>query len=411
MKTFRCLLSLMAVLVAVSCAPLPKTPNGPAPLLILVSIDGFRADYLDRGVTPNLSALAASGARGPMRPSFPSLTYPNHYSLVTGLRPDHNGVVNNTMRDDRQPGVIFKMSNNGAVQDDFWWAQAKPVWTSVEEHGARAATLFWPGSEAENHGRRPSYWLHYDEAMTSEARVAQVLSWVDMPADQRPGFITLYYSMVDHAGHDFGPDSPEVDAALAEADASIGQLLDGLRQRGLEGKVNLIIVADHGMAPHRPERFIRLEDMLPAGSYDVHAAGSVANIAAMPSHAAEVERVLIKTPHRYMHCWHKARLPVRFHYGHNPRIPEYVCLADVGGYIIGPSQDGWTPKPHGGSHGYDPDLNEMSALFIASGPDIRPGVVLPRFDNVDVYDLEMRLLHLPPEPNDGRLAPLRPALK
>jgi ectonucleotide pyrophosphatase/phosphodiesterase family protein 5 len=408
-------LAALACLSVVACSHIPTAPPtaeiAPAgPKLILISIDGFRADYLKEGITPNLQALADSGATAAMRPSFPSLTFPNHYTLVTGLRPDHHGIVNNTMRDPLKPDVTFKLSNKEAVADEFWWDDAKPLWVTAQAQGMKVATLFWPGSEAVNHGTRPTYWLPYDEMMPDVARVKQVLDWIDLSDAERPGAITLYYSQVDHQGHDFGPGSPEVDAALREVDTSIGQLVDGLKARGLYGKVNLIIVADHGMAKHKPERFIRLEDILPADSYDLVTGGQVAGLNAKPGHEAEVDKVLIITKHDYMQCWHKANIPARFHYGHHRRVPEITCMADVGGYIVAPSKDNWMPKPEGGSHGYDPAAQEMQALFIANGPAIRSGVTLQPFDNIDIYSLETKLLGIKPEHNDGHLGPLKAAL-
>lgn len=400
-----------------ACSHIPASPPiaegvtpSEAPRLILISIDGFRADYLKEGITPNLQALADGGASAAMRPSFPSLTFPNHYTLVTGLRPDHHGIINNTMRDPQKPDVTFKLSNREAVTDEFWWDDARPLWVTAQAQGVKVATLFWPGSEAVNHGTRPAYWLPYDEAMPVDARVKQVLDWIDLPAAERPGAITLYYSQVDHQGHDFGPGSPEVDTALREVDASVGQLVDGLKARGLYGKVNIIIVADHGMAKHRPERFIRLADLLPADSYDLVTGGQVAGLEAKPGHEAEVDKALITTKHDYMQCWHKAKIPARFHYGRHRRVPEITCLADVGGFIVGSSKDNWMPKPNGGSHGYDPFAPEMQALFIANGPAIRPGVTLKPFDNVDVYSLETKLLGIRGEPNDGSLRPFKAAL-
>lgn len=408
-------LAVLAFLGLGSCGHVEAPPPVVAaasqtPRLILISIDGFRADYLKADVTPNLQALADGGATAAMRPSFPSLTFPNHYTLVTGLRPDRHGIVNNTMRDPKRPGVTFRLSNRDAVTDEFWWDDAKPLWVSAQAQGVKVATLFWPGSEAVNHGVRPAYWLPYDETLPDEARVRRVLDWIDLPAAERPGAITLYYSQVDHQGHAFGPGSPEVDAALREVDASIGRLVDGLKARGLYGKVNIIVVADHGMAKHRPERFIRLADILPADSYDLVTGGQVAGLYAKPGHEAEVDKALIRTRRDHMQCWHKAKIPARFHYGHHRRVPEITCLADVGGFIIGPSKDNWMPKPEGGSHGYDPSAPEMQALFIANGPAIRPGVRLRPFDNVDVYSLETKLLGIRSEPNDGSLRAFGAAL-
>lgn len=408
----RWLLMILLVMLIPACTTVPEpvalhTPK--RPLMILVSIDGFRADYLDRGVTPNLKRLADVGAMGAMRPSFPSITFPNHYTLVTGLRPDQHGIVANTMRDETKPGVTFRMSNQEAVQDPFWWAGGKPFWTSAEEQGIKTATLFWPGSEAPHGGVRPSYWLPFNDEMPHEDRIQQVMDWIDLSVARRPGAITLYYSDVDHAGHDFGPDSPEVNAAAAKVDASIGQLLDGLKTRGLDGQVNVVIVSDHGMAKHRPEAFVKLADLLPPDSADMMG-GQVAGFNPKPGREAEVEAILLRE-HDHMQCWRKQDVPTRFAYGRHPRVPKIVCLAEPGGYIITPSNDNWMPKPQGGSHGYDPDHVDMRALFIAAGPDIQPGLKLDLFDNVHVYALEMALLGLTPEPGTADLQPLRAALK
>jgi ectonucleotide pyrophosphatase/phosphodiesterase family member 5 len=408
------ILSLCLCLVSACQTPqAPSTfaskPRSETPRLILVSIDGFRPDYLERGVTPNLKSLAKDGAVGAMRPSFPSLTFPNHYTLVTGLRPDHHGIVGNTMRDPKKPDTVFRMSNREAVRDGFWWDEAKPFWVSMREQNQIVATLFWPGSEAEIRGQRPNYWLPFDEKMPHETRVNLVLNWIDLPVNERPQAMTLYYSDVDTAGHDFGPDSPEVNEALKAVDVSIGQLIEGLKARGLMGKVNLLIVSDHGMSKHDPSKFIKVADLLPEGSADI-TGGQTAGFTPRPGREAEVDKALLK-PHDHMQCWRKENIPIRFHFGKNPRIAPIVCLVEQGGFIIASSNTNWMPKPNGGSHGYDPYLPEMEAIFIAHGPDIKPGIRLNTFEMVDVYPLLMHLLSLPPEANDGRLRPLVKALK
>jgi predicted AlkP superfamily pyrophosphatase or phosphodiesterase len=234
------LLASMFVLLS-GCAASAQAATSQRPPTILISIDGFRPDYLDRGVTPVLSALAAQGVRGSMRPAFPTKTFPNHYTLVTGLRPDRHGIVDNTMEDPAQPGVTFRMSNLAAVRDGRWWNGAEPIWVTAEGAGIRSATMFWPGSEAEIRGVRPSYVMPFNQAMPSAARADQVLAWLDLPADRRPEFATLYFDIVDTAGHNFGPDAPEVNAALGEVDAALGRLVAGLKARG--HAANLVVVA------------------------------------------------------------------------------------------------------------------------------------------------------------------------
>jgi len=176
------------------------------PMTVLISIDGFRADYLGRGVTPTMTAMAERGASAAMRPSFPSKTFPNHYTIITGLRPDRNGIVDNTMEDPAIPGVLFRMANHDAVVDRRWWDQGEPLWVTAEKAGVRSATMFWPGSEAAVRGVRPSLWLPFNQSKSAESRVDQVLAWADLPEDQRPQFITLYFDDVDAMGHTYGPE-------------------------------------------------------------------------------------------------------------------------------------------------------------------------------------------------------------
>ena len=415
MKTIRAGLLALAFAALAGCAAAPKPvqvarTDRPAaalqgPPLILISIDGFRADYIDRGVTPNLKALADEGAYAAMRPSFPSLTFPNHYTLVTGRRPDETGIVANTMRDPRRPGVTFKMADAAQVRDGFWWRAALPMWDSVVRAGGRSAVEFWPGSEAEVDGLRPTYYNPYDGKVSNAARVDQVLKWLDLPASKRPQALLLYFDEVDHAGHSYGPDSPEVDAAIAHVDAAIGRLRAGLKARGIDP--NLIVVADHGMAGIALDRTYFLEDYLPKGSYDAVVQGPEAEIDPAPGHAADLEKLThMSFPH--MRCWDKADIPAPYHYGRNPRVPAVLCLSDPGWMVVTTHARGiWGNR---GAHGYDPAAREMAALFIAHGPGVRAGVLLPSFDNVSVYDLEMHFLGLTPEPNDGDLSPFAAAL-
>src|SRR5689334_25056629 len=216
MATAGRLLVLIAVVFVAGCgvAP-PRHEPSPPDSLILISIDGFRADYLDRGITPTLASLAADGVRADaLKPAFPTLTFPNHYTIVTGLYPDHHGIVNNRMVDPAS-GKRFVYSDPKTTADPSWWG-GEPLWVSVERQGGHAATVFWPGSDVAIDGVRPDHWLTFDAKMTPTARVDQALAWLDLPPAQRPGFVTLYFEQVDHAAHNFGPDSKETDARSEE---------------------------------------------------------------------------------------------------------------------------------------------------------------------------------------------------
>lgn len=393
---------LLALLLA-ACATTAE--RAPRPLTILISIDGFRPDYLDRGVSPVLSRLAAEGARGVMRPSFPSKTFPNHYTLVTGLRPDRHGVVENTIEDPAIPGVTFKMSNLAAVQDRRWWDQGEPIWVAAERAGVVSATMFWPGSEAAIRGVRPTHWRRFDQSVPPQGRVDQVLAWLDLRAAQRPGLVTLYFDDVDTAGHNFGPDSRELEAAVARVDAALGQLTEGLKARGIGA--NIVVVADHGMA-HVPEaNRIYMDDVLPKAAYRTLTAGAFMTIYPAEGREAEVDAALIR-PHANMQCWRKAEMPARFHYGRNPRVAPYFCLPQTGWRLS--TRDYRPSKPEPGMHGFDPHSPDMAAIFVAHGPAFRAGAVLPTFDNVSVYPLLARLVGVRPAVNDGDMGDTLPAL-
>jgi predicted AlkP superfamily pyrophosphatase or phosphodiesterase len=403
-------LGLSLLLAACAGNPRPAPPaaavSAPAHPVILISVDGLRADYLRRGLTPNISALAARGVTTPaMRPSFPSLTFPNHYTLVTGLRPDRHGIVNNNM-DDAVLGR-FAMSIKEAVGDARWWNGGEPIWVTAERAGIPTATMFWPGSDAAIRGVRPRNWLPFDGAKPEGERVDQVLAWLDIKP--QAGFATLYFDTVDHEGHSYGPDSAEVNKALTEVDRQIGRLLAGLQARGIDA--NIVLVADHGMAQVSDDRRVFLDALIDTAKLKLVAGGAVAAINPAPGQEAAVRAALVKS-HPHMTCWDKAAIPAALHYGRNPRVPAIICAAEPG-WMIWLSLPRPDPSrgPLAGMHGYDPADPSMAAAFVAAGPGFRGGVVLPPFDNVDVHPLLLRLLGLPPMATDGNARTLAKALR
>ena len=409
--TFRLLPALACLLFAsVGCATRLDPP--PPPTVLLVSVDGLRPADITPAQMPVLNALGDAGVRADgMRPSFPALTFPNHYALVTGLRPDHHGIVHNTMRDATLGS--FRTASREAVGTAGWWGGV-PVWVSAERAGLRTATMFWPGSEAAIHGVRPHTWRAYADDTRAADNAATVIAWLAVPASQRPRFATLYLDQVDEASHEHGPDSPQAQAARTEVDAALGELLHSLQQRGLHDAVNLVVVSDHGFASVPPNQRIATTDMVSADLAEAISDGQVIGFAPLPGKTAETERVLLGRHAQYA-CWRRQELPARWQYGTHPRVPAIVCQMDPGWDALWPGKTEWLqqhqPQQMRGSHGYDPELPSMRASFIASGPAFRTQVTLPVFDNVDVYPLLMRLLHLPAEPNDGDLTPLLPALQ
>ncbi len=423
----RPLAALVLCALLAACLPTPRAPAPAAPApdaagpaapvalpdgdaLVLVSLDGVHPDALGRGHTPTLDRLAAGGVRAEaMRPSFPSLTFPNHYTLVTGLRPDRHGIVDNRMLD---PALgRFALSNRDAVGDARWWG-GEPLWLGVQRAGGRAATMFWPGSEAPIGGERPRWWFPFDSAMAPEARVDQVLAWLDLPAAERPRFITLYFEHTDEAGHDHGPDSPEAIAALQRLDEVLGRLLDGIDARGAAGRTHLVVVSDHGMAAVPPGQVMALDDWVDLEAVDVVTMGQLLGVNPRRGRRAEVERALLQ-PRPHVACHRRDETPAGWRYGAHPRVPRILCLAEPGWRIATRSALArWADQAHAtGAHGYDPAHPTMQALFLARGPAFAEGVVLPAFDNVHVYPLLAALLGIAPADHDGDPAVLRPALR
>ena len=408
--------SFTAVLLAFSAA-CQRTPavsvSVPAPdavrAVLLVSLDGFRADYIHRPVAVRLRALAASGVRAErMVPAFPSKTFPNHYTLVTGLRPEHHGIVANSMWDD-VIGKKFTIADTLVTHDTRWWG-GEPLWVTVEKQGRRAASYFWVGSDIVIAGRLPTWWKRYDGRVPNTERAKTVLDWLAMPPDTGPSFVSIYFSDVDDAGHKYGPGAPQVDSAIARVDSIIGVLVDGIAARGLAGRVDIVVVSDHGMANLAPERVIYLDDYIDLARVEIVDITPVGAISPKPGYDAEAYTRL-KAAHPHMHVYRKGEVPERFHFNTHPRITKLVTLADEGWTMTTHAYVQKNGVPQGGTHGYDNQLPSMGALFVASGPDFRQGLVVPPFQNIHVYDLLARLLQVTPAPNDGSMDSSRTFLR
>jgi predicted AlkP superfamily pyrophosphatase or phosphodiesterase len=270
--------------------------------------------------------------------------------------------------------------------------------------------MFWVGSDREIRGHRPDYWKLYDQSIPGDARVDQVLTWLDLPEGQRPSFVTLYFDIVDTEGHHHGPNSKELDAALASTDASIGRLVEGLKARGLYERTNLIVTADHGMADTSRDRLVYIDD-LAGGADRIHTVslGATAGLSVAPGAPKDTLARLV-APHDHVQCWPKAKVPKALHYGRNPRVPPVVCAAEVGWYITTHERIATMKDFNLGSHGYDPASPSMAALFVAEGPAFKKGVTLAPFDNVDVEPLMVELLGLKGPKVDGMAATFRSAL-
>ncbi len=397
-----CLLALSA------CANFPAARATPAPVL-LVSIDGLGAGQYDPARMPHLARIARQGvSAAAMVPAYPTLTFPNHYSIVTGLRPDRHGIVHNTMRDPELGG--FSMSNREAVGDGRWWG-GTPAWVAAERAGLPTATFSWPGSEADVGGVRPTRWRPYDGEIPMQTRVDTVLGWLSEPVATRPRFLTLYFEHVDEAAHSHGPHSAEAYAAQRAVDAALGTLLEGLDARGLAEAVNLIVVSDHGLAEVAPGNTVVVEEMVDPADVELVSAGQVVGFIPKPGREPAVHATLLGR-HAHYQCWRKGELPARWHYGAHPRVPPIVCQMDEGWDAVMRERLARQPRVGmRGSHGFDPAHASMHAVFFARGPAFRTGAVLPAIQSVDVYPLLMRLLGLPAAEHDGDAKALLPALR
>lgn len=390
---------------ASSAEPLPELE----PTVILISLDGFMPAYLDRVDTPNLDRLASTGVKAEaLITSFPTKTFPNHYTMVTGLHPANHGIISNNMYDARMD-ASFSLSNRDAIADSRWWG-GEPLWVTAEKQGLVSATFFWPGSEAEIQGVRPTYWLEYQGSYPDEERVDQVLGWLDLPAADRPRFVTLYFSDVDSRGHRHGPESAEVERAVRDVDALIGRLLEGLDARDALGAVNVIIVSDHGMAETSPDRVIILDDYL--NPRDLHIIDHSPVMMAEPKSISVAEAIdaLRLAPH--LSVYHRDSLPERWHFHGHDRIPSVIAVADEGWSISTRSYfQRNRDRYEGGAHGYPPEVRSMDGIFIAAGPALRNGMVVEPFSNIHLYNLMAAMLDLEAAPNDGDFEVVRALLK
>jgi predicted AlkP superfamily pyrophosphatase or phosphodiesterase len=376
------------------------------PTVILISLDGFRYDYLEKYEPPNLRSLAHEGVQARwMTPAFPSKTFPNHYTIATGLYPQNHGIVENSVYD-TVTKTTFTMDKREEVQNSRWWL-GEPIWVTAEKQGQKSAPFFWPGSEAEIAGKHGTYWMPYDGKMPNEARVDQILSWLDLPPSERPTFLTLYFSDVDHAGHEFSPDAAETRDAVLKVDGGLGRLIDGLKARGIFEQVNLIIVSDHGMATQDPNNTIIIDELFDTNLAEmVLWTSEIVSIFPKEGNADSIYKTLKATLPPQAKLYRKAEMPARFHYSNSPRIAPLLVLPD----------EGWTlltrkrfeeRKAKGevnglrGGHGYDNELQSMRATFIAHGSAFKKGALIEPFENVQVYNVMARILGLTPAPNDG----------
>jgi len=401
----------------------PEWKNDTKYPLILISMDGFRPDYLDRDITPNINYLARNGVRAKfLRPQFPTKTFPNHYSIVTGLFPAHHGIVANRFTD-KNFNDSFKIGGPSSSNPKWWGGE--PLWVTAIKQGLVSACYFWVGSDVPIEGILPNKTYKYTQSIPFEARVDTVLSWLDLPPQarqisdpekdngRRPNFITLYFHEPDYTAHRHGPDAEQTNAKIKVVDNMIGRLWNGLKDRCLEDKINIIMVGDHGMSQTSCERVVyidkynvTLNDIQSSQQYG----GPFMSIDPKSGISAEdiVNRLHCKSPH--LRVFLKKDLPKRLHYSLNRRIGQIILIAEDE-WLIGTNASVGYRYCKGGTHGYDNLDANMRALFVAHGPSFKKGEVVESFQNNELYDMMAGILGLKPAPNDGTPGSLSHLLK
>ena len=370
--------------------------------VLLVSLDGFRWDYCKIYNTPNLNRLAQQGVKAErLISSFPTVTFPNHYSIATGLYPDHHGLINNSFPAP-DLGLFYRMGDRTAVENSAFYG-GEPVWETAEIQGARSASFYWVGSEA----RHPSYWKKYDESVTYEARIDTVIKWLGYPPEKRPELVTLYFDEPDATGHKFGPVSPQTKRVVERLDSLMGVLRTKLSMLPEARKINLIIVSDHGMEAISHERYINIKSLVPERMIASISGGNPVYLI-NPSAGKKDSILYLLNKSKGLKAWSKSDLPSRWHYGTNPRIPEIVVVADSS-WSIGTRPDGSSLR--GGAHGYDNRNSDMYAIFYAAGPSFKKNYKLKELNNVDIYNLICKILNITPAKNDGDPAHIKGMLR
>lgn len=385
------------------------------PTVLLISIDGFRYDYLEKYKPKTLNKLAKNGVRAKwLIPSFPTKTFPNHYTIATGLRPENHGIIANNIYDP-EFNAVFSLGKREEVQNPRWWG-GEPIWVTAEKQGQIAGAFFFPGTEAEIAGKLPTYWKTYDGSIPNIQRVETVLGWLDQPVGKRPTMITMYFSDVDDAGHEFSPESEKTGEAVRKIDGIIGKLMDGLKKRKIHKDINLIIVSDHGMASVPQKNSIILDEMFDTSlAKEIFWVSEIVQIFPKEGKEDEIYNSIKSKLPQTAKIYRKSEIPRRYKYTDNKRIAPIVVLPDEGWILVTRKRFDEIKKSGRlnetkGSHGYDNELESMRALFIGHGKAFKKGVESKPFQNIHIYNLIANILLLRPAKNDGDFNEVRDLL-
>ena len=385
-------------------SPVTKQINNSKPYLIMLSLDGFRWDYTDEANTPVLDSLKKAGVFAEMKPSFPTKTFPNHYSMATGLYPDHHGIVLNNFYA-KDLNKHYSISERASVSDPTFYG-GEPIWNTATKQHMKAATLFWVGSEAPIENMRPEKWFQYNHTLPFTSRIDSIVTWLSYPDATRPHLILWYYPEPDGSGHHFGPEGEKTIAMVEQLDRWLGKYFTAMRKLPVFPKLNFIITSDHGMGSILNEKQIILDNWVDTAMLSqIDGSNPVYNFKVKKGLINKVYVRLKKASH--LQVWKHDSLPQRLHYGHNIRTQDITVAAAPGWSIY------WSWKiGHGkGTHGYDNDWSDMHAIFYAAGPAFKQNYSQPVFENVDIYPLIAHILQLNPAKTDGHLNDVKGMLK
>lgn len=404
MKTFLFGLTLLVLFVGAGCKP--STDTSREWYVVVLSLDGFRWDYPDLTDTPTLDSIARAGVRAEgFIPVFPTKTFPNHYSMATGLYPDHHGIVGNTFFDP-ESSLIFRIGDSITRNQPGFYG-GEPVWITASKAGLITATFFWVGSEIPIHGQHPTYWKKYDHSISFGQRIDTVIYWLNLPKEVRPKLIMCYLDEPDMTGHQSGSTAPETMKMVQYLDSLIGVLCRKINQLPHAHLVNLLIVSDHGMTDISEDQSLFLDELIPPHWTDV-IAGENPNftIRARKGYLDSIQETLASVPQ--IKVWRNPHLPQALRYGKNPRTLDLTLVA-IPGWSLYKTRT--THRSYlKATHGYEPSFRDMHAIFYASGPAFKKNHIHPPFENVNLYFLITHLLNIPPAPNDGNFDSFREML-
>lgn len=375
------------------------------PYVVMLSMDGFRWDYTDKASTPNFDKIALKGVKAKsLKPSFPTKTFPNHYSIATGLYPDHHGIVLNSFYDEAS-NRYYSIPDRVAVEDGSFYG-GEPIWVTAEKQGVQTGSYFWVGSESEIAGHRPKYWKEYDHDFPYKQRVDSVIAWLSKPEAVRPHLIMWYFDEPDNTGHIDGPDSPELMAKIVQLDFMLGYFLIELDKLSIAQNVNVIVTSDHGMSNISDERKVNLMDHIDVEWIaEMQGYSPNFNIKAKEGQVDNIYNALKDV--EGISVWKTGELPQRLNYGNHPRTLDVVVVADSSYSVV----DEPVKIDSKGAHGYDNANTDMHAIFYAYGPAFKEKYTSPTFNNVDIYPLICEILNLQPQVVDGNLENVKGILK